>query len=248
LALRGAGYRVFATVRNIHDARELSDAGCEPCLMDITDDEQVQRCRSQILSALGAGSMAGLVNAAGVASMGPLENTDVAVLRAVMEVNILGTVAVTRAFLPRLRQDGGRILMVGSVTGRLANPFFGIYAASRFALRALADALRRELAGSDVAVIHLEVGTTRTAIWGKLETTARVENLYAARVERLRARMRAHRNGGMEPELVAREICRLLAARRPPSNRLIVGHWRWLYWLYLRLPSTFQDWLLWRRG
>ncbi len=88
-------------------------------------------------------------------------------VRRVFDVNVFGTLAVTQAFLPQLRAAHGRLVFIGSIAGRLAIPFIGPYSASKFALRALTDALRVELAPDGITVTLIEPGSVKTPIWQK---------------------------------------------------------------------------------
>ena len=99
-----------------------------------------------------AGPLTALVNNAGVAISGPVEYVPIDEWRNQLEINLIGQVAVTQAFLPLLRAAGGRIVNISSIGGRLALPLAGPYAASKFALEAVSDSLRRELHGQGMHV------------------------------------------------------------------------------------------------
>jgi NAD(P)-dependent dehydrogenase (short-subunit alcohol dehydrogenase family) len=109
--------------------------------LDITDDEQVAALVNVLPDTLNA-----VVNNAGVVVAGPVEVVPVAELRRQLEINVVGQAAVTQAVLPRLRSSRGRLVFVSSVSGLIATPMFGPYSASKFALEAMVDALRMELA------------------------------------------------------------------------------------------------------
>ena len=121
--LVAGGFRVFGTVRRENDAARLRDQGVTPVLMDVTDNASIASGRDAVLAALGADPLVGLVNNAGVPAAGPLEFLPLSELRHVLEVNVIGVVAVTQAFLPALRRSGGRIVNMSSVSGRIAMPF-----------------------------------------------------------------------------------------------------------------------------
>src|SRR5207253_8732343 len=108
------------------------------------------------------GELHGLVNNAGVAVAGALEFLPLDELRRQLEVNLVGQLAVTQAFLPGLRPARGRLVFVGSIAGRSALPFLGAYAASKHALEAVADSLRLELAPWGMRVAIVEPGTIAT--------------------------------------------------------------------------------------
>src|SRR3989442_11315522 len=169
LAGRRGGFRVFGTVRRAEDEAALERAGVSAVRMDVTDSAGIARAREQVERAVAGAPLAGLVNNAGIPAAGPLELFPLDELRRVLEVNLVGAVAVTQAFLPLLKASRGRIVNMSSVAGRSALPFLGPYAASKFGLEAISDSLRRELLPFGVKVIVIEPGTFKTAIWSKVE-------------------------------------------------------------------------------
>src|SRR5438132_5517345 len=167
--LAGRGFRVFGTVRRAEDEVALTRDGLTAVRMDVTDTASVRRAREQVDRALAGTPLAGLVNNAGIPAAGPLELFPLDELRQILEVNLIGALAVTQAFLPLLKASRGRIVNMSSVAGRSALPFLGPYAASKFGLEAISDSLRRELLPFGVRVIVIEPGTFKTAIWSKVE-------------------------------------------------------------------------------
>jgi NAD(P)-dependent dehydrogenase (short-subunit alcohol dehydrogenase family) len=227
LHLRELGFEVFAGVRRDEDAERLRDRGVTPLKLDVTDAAQIEAARQ----AVGDGPLAGLVNNAGVAFAGPLEFLPVDVLRQQLEVNLIGQVAVTQAFLPALRAAGGRIVNVSSIGGRMALPLAGAYNASKFALEGISDALRRELLGQGVDVLLIEPGGVKTPIWGKGREIAddllasappEAERLYGPMIAGLRQETaKIEQKTGLEPRAVAEAIGKALTARRPRTRTLV---------------------------
>jgi NAD(P)-dependent dehydrogenase (short-subunit alcohol dehydrogenase family) len=162
------GFRVFAGVRRVADAealrKEASDR-LEPVLVDVTDQAAVTALGEHVARSVGDDGLVGLVNNAGIAVAGPLEFLPPDELRRQLEVNVTGQLAVTQALLPVLRRARGRIVNIGSISGRLALPFTGPYAASKHALEALTDALRIELMPWGIHVSILQPGAIATPIW-----------------------------------------------------------------------------------
>ena len=140
------GYRVFGSVRTAGDAerlqRELGNA-FTPLVFDVTDAGAVKEAAAQVKSAVGNEGLSGLVNNAGISKPGPLATLPPDDVRQHFEVNVMGVVHAVQAFLPLLRRAKGRIVNISSVSGRIAYPFMGPYAASKHALEALSDSLRR---------------------------------------------------------------------------------------------------------
>ena len=170
-ALRMAqrGWTVFGGVRS-EDAwiglREASSGAVTPVMCDVTDLEQVDHAATHVLSATG-GNLDGLVNNAGIAVAGPLELVSIEDLRSQLETNVIGAAAVTRAFIPALRTARGRIVNVSSASGMFSPPLLGPYSMSKYALEAMSDTLRRELAPSGIRVSVLQASRIVTPIWEK---------------------------------------------------------------------------------
>ncbi len=159
LWLQDRGYRVFAGVRKSTDAEALqqkSKGHLTPVLLDVADEASIREAVQFVLTQ--EPKLEGLVNNAGIAVAGPLEFVPLQELRRVLEVNVVGQVAVTQAFLPLLREARGRVVLMSSISGRVAAPLMGPYAASKFALEAIGDALRRELAPWGIEVSIIEPG------------------------------------------------------------------------------------------
>jgi len=160
------GYRVFAGVRKSSDGEALRQKTSDrltPLIMDVTDPESVHAAARSI----DRKEISGLINNAGIVVSGPIELVPLARLREQLEVNVIGQVAVTQAFMPLLRQGRGRIVFIGSIAGRSALPFTGPYSASKYALEAIAESLRMELAEWAMSVSIVEPGAIRTPIWAK---------------------------------------------------------------------------------
>ena len=155
------GWRVFAGVRKQGDAEALRAQGSArltPVSLDVTDTVSISTAASAVAGAVGAAGLAGLVNNAGIVVPGPIELLPLSDLRRQLEINVVGQVAVTQAFLPLIRAGRGRIVNMGSIAGRMATPFTGAYGASKFALEALTDALRLELQPWGISVSIIEPG------------------------------------------------------------------------------------------
>jgi len=234
-----SGYRVFGTVRREEDGRELERAGGTAVLMDVTDGESVSAGRTSIVGALDRARLAALVNNAGVGAVGPIEALELDEIRGVFDVNLFGAVAVTKAFLPELRRSRGRIVMVSSTSGRLAAPFLGAYAGSKFALEAISDSLRRELRPHGVDVVVIQPGPITTPIWDKIRqrTAGRfVGTNYGPALERFGRDAARSERKALPAERVSRAVLRSLSAHRPPTRIIVSRHP-----LVMRLLSVLPD-------
>jgi NAD(P)-dependent dehydrogenase (short-subunit alcohol dehydrogenase family) len=166
--LAQAGHLVFAAARRAGALQALAaeHPRVRPVPLDVTDPAAIDHARHQVMAATGGYGLDVLVNAAGILVLGPVEAVSDQQTRAQLEVNLFGTLAVTRAFLPPMRHRGaGRVVNVSSTLGRFALPGSGIYAASKFALEAASDALRIELAPFGVQVVLVEPGVVDTPLY-----------------------------------------------------------------------------------
>jgi NAD(P)-dependent dehydrogenase (short-subunit alcohol dehydrogenase family) len=265
LYLNRLGWQVFAGVRKQADGEALQQAAGEthlqdashlsltPLLLDVTDAASIAAAAEIVAAAAGPAGLAGLVNNAGIALTGPLEFLPIADLRQQLEVNVIGQVAVTQAFLPLLRQGQGRIVNMGSISGRIAMPFLGPYAASKFALEALTDSLRVELRPWNLHVAIVEPGPIATPIWAKSLAVAddfirhlppHGRGLYGPALAAARERGIHSNRAGIPPEAVARVVAHALTAQRP-RTRYLVGRGLWLAVLLTKFfPDRLRDWLI----
>ena len=161
--LAASGWDVIAGVRNEQDAATITNVDPQrvsAVILDITNDDHIAALADALPERLDA-----VVNNAGVAVGGPVELVTPDDWRKILEVNVIGQFAVTRAVLPRLRESRGRLLFISSVNGRIATPMLGPYSASKFALEAACDALRVELNSWGIPVVLIEPSQTDTDMW-----------------------------------------------------------------------------------
>jgi NAD(P)-dependent dehydrogenase (short-subunit alcohol dehydrogenase family) len=251
--LASLGFHVFAGVRKEEDAGRLREAGLRPLELDVTDGDSIVAAKEQVEGIMG-GWLSGLVNNAGIAVSGPIEFLPVEEFRHQLEVNVVGQMAVTQAFLPLLRQARGRIVNISSIGGRVALPLLGPYAASKFALEGLSDALRRELRPHGVEVVVVEPGGIKTPIWDKGNATAdslmesmppEASELYGDTVEAVRRRSReVAEERGLPPEAVAEVVGEALTARKPRTRYLVGRDAKLRAAIAKRVPDRAMDALI----
>ena len=227
LHLKELGFDSVGAVRREVDAERLRSSGLRTVKLDVSDAASIAAARAE----LGDAPLAGLVNNAGIAVAGPVEFIPLDQLRLQLEVNVVGQVAVIQQFLPALRAGGGRIVNVSSIGGRFALPLVSPYNASKFALEAISDSLRRELHGQGVDVIVIEPGGVKTPIWDKGNKTAdelqadmppEADRLYGKLIAAVRGAMvEIAQEKGIEPRVVAETIGRALTAKRPRTRYLV---------------------------
>jgi NAD(P)-dependent dehydrogenase (short-subunit alcohol dehydrogenase family) len=240
------GFDVWAGVRKQEDTKRLRGERVKPLLLDVTDSGSIAAAREE----LGGAPLAGLVNNAGIAVSGPLEHLPIESVRHQLEVNLIGQLAVTQAFLPALRAARGRIVNVSSIGGRMALPLAGAYAASKFGLEGASDSLRRELQGA-VDVILVEPGGVKTPIWGKGLSAAdeleaqmppEAERDYGNIIQAMRREVaKIESETGLDPEEVADVIARALTARRPRARYLVGREAKMRAYLAKLLPDRAMD-------
>lgn len=253
LHLDRLGFLVFAGVRREEDGEALKRMGSDrlvSVLLDVTDESSIQKAHAIVLEQVRSHGLYGLVNNAGIAVAGPLEAVPIPDLRRQLEVNVIGQVAVTQAFLPLIRQARGRIVNMGSIAGRGAIPLMGPYAASKFALEALTDALRLELQQWGIEVSIVEPGAIATPIWEKsrkdavsLETATRPElrDLYGTLVTAVRTVFEQAVAQAISCDAVSEAVEHALTAVRP-KTRYLVGRDAKLRALMIKLlPDRIAD-------
>lgn len=233
LDLAGRGARVFAGVRRPEDGDALRAAGGSnvvPVRLDVTDGAAIAAAVEAIAMVNGERALSGLVNNAGIVVAGPLEFLPLDALRRGFEANVVGLLALTQACLPLLRVGRGRIVNMSSISGRFASPLLGPYAASKFAVEALSDSLRRELAPWGIPVALVEPGKVATPIWEKSAAAAQtlLDDLpaeanvyYAADIERSKGRAQRAARTGIPAETVAIVVHAALTAARPRTRYLV---------------------------
>jgi NAD(P)-dependent dehydrogenase (short-subunit alcohol dehydrogenase family) len=229
-ALVDRGHRVWAGVRAAADAERLAGRHGDRVRVlrfDVTDAAAVAAAGAEVTA---AGPLHGLVNNAGAALPGPLEYLPVDRLREQLEINLLGQLAVTQAVLPALRAGTGRIVMIGSIGGRIATPMLGAYSASKFALVGLTDALRAELAPTGIRVILIEPGAIATEIWRRggdsserllAEMPPEAPQRYAKQIAQARRMADSAARRGLAPAKAADAIVRALTDRNPRPRQLL---------------------------
>jgi NAD(P)-dependent dehydrogenase (short-subunit alcohol dehydrogenase family) len=237
-ALAGNGrFHVFAGVRNPSAAAELATllgANGTVVPLEVTSGESIRAAVETIGNAVGGRGLAGLVNNAGIAPFGPIEQVPLDEIEEVFRVNLFGVVAVTQACLPLLRSARGRIVNVSSANGRLSFPFTGAYSATKFALEATSDALRLELAPWGIRVAVVQPGAFNTEIraegavrWAKnREALSEADReLYARPFAALTALFDQFNRGAPSVQPVADAVLTALTVAEPAERYPVGEDW-----------------------
>jgi NAD(P)-dependent dehydrogenase (short-subunit alcohol dehydrogenase family) len=252
LLLDQLGHRVFAGVRRTSDGDALAAESSDrltPILLDVTDEDSIADAVDAVSQTV-PGGISGLVNNAGLSLNGPLELLSTTNIRKLMDVNVLGLLAVTKSFLPLLRRRHGRIINISSGHGLLAIPDKSAYAASKFAVQAISDSLRVELRPFGVSVSCVAVGKVETEALGKIvanrehmidNADPEILDLYKPLLEFFDREVK--NLPGIQPIEAARVIARELTAASPKAH-LEVGPGATKMKNLARLPVGLRDWLL----
>jgi NAD(P)-dependent dehydrogenase (short-subunit alcohol dehydrogenase family) len=232
LHLAEQGFRVLGAVRKTEDGDRLV-ADCpsgraDRVVLDVTDEASIAAAADEVAGKVGDRGLWGLVNNAGICISAPLEVVSTDLLRRQLEVNVVGQLAVTQAFLPLLRAARGRLVNVTSGLGTVAIPYLGPYSAAQFAKEGMSDALRRELAPMGVAVSVVSPGSIWTPIWAKIAqdgqdalsaAPAAVADLYRATFLRfLHFNEQTAKDSKTQPVEVAAAIRAALTSVKPKTR------------------------------
>ena len=226
LEMKARGWRVFATARKPEDIARLRDEhGLESLYLDYADPASIAAAAAHVLEATN-GALTALYNNGAYGQPGAIEDITPDVLRQQFEVNVIGWLDLTRRIIPAMRARGeGRIVFCSSVLGLIVAPYRGAYAASKFAVEALADALRMELSGSGIQISLIEPGPIATRfVEHCLEAYRRnIDMEGSPHREIYRTRLAKMEEGGknsfkLGPEAVAAKLVHALESKRPKAR------------------------------
>ena len=243
--LAARGFRVFGAQR--HAAPDQTRAGViEHLTMDVDDDDSVNRAIQIVLEK--AGRLDAVVNNAGFALMGSVEDTSIGEAKAQMETNFFGALRVCRAVLPIMREQGrGHIINISSLAGVLGLPFSGLYSASKFALEGMTESLRLETRRFGVRVVLIEPGDFRTQLPAKrrIASASETNDAYREAFTRFKASQDKDEAKAPTPEPVAHLVERILRSDSP-SARYSIGMLgqRIVVPLKRLLPQRVFEWAL----
>lgn len=249
--LASRGYHVLAGVRREIDGHDIESANIQPVILDITRSEQIAEVAA-LIEADGR-PLRAVVNNAGIAVNAPVEVLPLEEWRRQFDVNFFGHIEVTQAVLPSLLKSRGRVVMISSIGGRLAQPTYGAYSGSKFALEAVSDSLRRELTPHGVQVVIVEPGAVRTEMVGRggvtlkklsSDMTAEQERRYGGLMHAILTQSEGFLKSGVDASEAAKVIATAATTPRP-RTRYTVGRDAALLVRFARfLPDRTLDRLL----
>ena len=250
--LRENGWQVIPTARKPADLDMLRAEGFDPVALDVADSTSIADATGLVLERFG-GQLGAIVNNAGFGLTSAIEDAPRAMLRDVFEVNVFGLQELTARFIPLFRKQGyGRIVNVSSVLGELSLPFAGVYSASKFAVEALSDALRRELFDSGIAVSVVQPGPIETRFSENLahRTERYAQNPDSPFAEFYKKAIETRKTGRAArtaekfmkpPEAVAEKILHCLDSRRPPIRARVTAVAHFGAFVRRALPAALVD-------
>ncbi len=252
------GYHVFGSVRKEADAARVQTQLGErftPLLFDVTDAGGVQTAVSQVKSILGNQTLTALINNAGISTPGPLMHLTTEDLRQQLEINVIALHNITQSFLQVLGTDKnspsppGRIINISSVSGKIAYPFMGAYAASKHAVEAMSDSLRRELIPYGIDVILIQPGTVKTPIINKFAAQIEKFNLtdYAPILAQMGGSVAEREQSSIPVSKISRTIHQAIVSNRPKTRYPVPRKWVTGWLLPRWLPDRWLDKLIARK-
>lgn len=248
-AMKDRGWRVFATARRPDDLARLKDEhGVESLYLDYTEPDSIAAAADHVLAATD-GALDALFNNGAYGQPGAVEDVPPQVLRDQFEANVIGWHDLTTRVIPAMRaRRQGRIVQCSSVLGLISAPYRGAYCASKFAIEALGDALRMELAGTGIHVSLIEPGPIATRfIERALEAYRRnIDMENSAHREIYRARLAQMEQGGqttfkLPPEAVVKRLIHALEAKRPKPRYYVTFPTYAVAFLRRILPTAALD-------
>ena len=225
------GFHVLAGVRRDQDADTIRGPSIEPLIIDVTNPDHIRALATRVQEDPQGRTVRALVNNAAVPVNAPLEVFPIAEWRRLFEVNFFGHIAITQTLLPALIRSKGRVVNLSSVGGKIAMATYGPYASTKFALEAVSDALRREMAPFGVQIIVVEPGAVRTGmadrtITAALELAAAMtpeqSRRYGGLVQAVTTQTASATESGLPTDAAAKVIAEAVTARRP-RTRYTVG-------------------------
>ena len=236
--LIASGYRVFGSVRTDEDANRVAmELGKNfiPLVFDVTDEQAVKESVNKVSALLDNQTLAGLINNAGIAVFGAVQNLTAEEFKHQFDVNLLGVFHCTQAYMDLLGADKdrhgapGKIINISSISGELAMPFMSAYNMSKFGLEGFSEALRRELMIFGIDVVVVAPGPIKTPIWTKVDKVGMLKRYDNSAYRKVSSKMvrfaEALEKKGVSSEVVAQRILTILTNSKSKTRYRIDAQW-----------------------
>jgi NAD(P)-dependent dehydrogenase (short-subunit alcohol dehydrogenase family) len=247
------GYRVFGSVRNNKDATRISNelgSNFIPLIFDVTNEDEVKASVKKVDDLLENQTLAGLINNAGIAVFGTVQNLTADEFKHQFDVNLLGVFHCTQAFMDLLGADKsrigkpGKIINISSVSGEIGMPFMAAYNMSKFGLEGFSEALRRELMLFDIDVVVIAPGPVKTPIWSKVDKVGMIKRYDNTAFRKISSKMvrlaSALEKTGVSPEVIADRVMSVLT-KNNNKPRYRIDSQRFQNILLTLLPKRMAD-------
>jgi len=247
------GYRVFGSVRNNEDATRISNelgSNFIPLIFDVTNEVEVKASVKKVDDLLKNQTLAGLINNAGIAVFGTVQNLTADEFKHQFDVNLLGVFHCTQAFMDLLGADKsrigkpGKIINISSVSGEIGMPFMAAYNMSKFGLEGFSEALRRELMLFGIDVVVIAPGPVKTPIWSKVDKVGMIKRYDNTAFRKISSKMvrlaSALEKTGVSPEVIADRVMSVLT-KNNNKPRYRIDSQRFQNILLTLLPKRMAD-------
>ena len=247
------GYRVFGSVRNNEDATRISNelgSNFIPLIFDVTNEVEVKASVKKVDDLLENQTLAGLINNAGIAVFGTVQNLTADEFKHQFDVNLLGVFHCTQAFMDLLGADKsrigkpGKIINISSVSGEIGMPFMAAYNMSKFGLEGFSEALRRELMLFGIDVVVIAPGPVKTPIWSKVDKVGMIKRYDNTAFRKISSKMvrlaSALEKNGVSPEVIADRVMSVLT-KNNNKPRYRIDSQRFQNILLTLLPKRMAD-------
>lgn len=249
LHLAAAGYHVIATGRRQGELDKLRaevPAGLrlDTTLLDVTSPSSIAEAVREVERLTAGRGVDVLVNNAGYGLVGPLTEISDGDLRKQYDTNVFGLMAVTRAFVPAMRERGqGRVINVSSMGGKMTFPFMGAYNSTKYALESLSDALRYELRAFGIDVVLIEPGAIHTNFADTSMGTVRQfeGSAYSAAIAKAETLQKRMMSTAVGPAVVARAIHKAIRRRRPAARYVAPWYGKLVIAFLAVMPTRVTD-------
>ena len=247
------GYRVFGSVRNNEDATRISNelgSNFIPLIFDVTNEVEVKASVKKVDDLLENQTLTGLINNAGIAVFGTVQNLTADEFKHQFDVNLLGVFHCTQAFMDLLGADKsrigkpGKIINISSVSGEIGMPFMAAYNMSKFGLEGFSEALRRELMLFGIDVVVIAPGPVKTPIWSKVDKVGMIKRYDNTAFRKISSKMvrlaSALEKTGVSPEVIADRVMSVLT-KNNNKPRYRIDSQRFQNILLTLLPKRMAD-------